>query len=66
MFYHLVDKVRKTFDLAVLFVSHDFGELQEFANRMVLLDGRIICEGKPSEVFSNPLFIERFGSEMLT
>ena len=66
MFYHLVDKVRKTFDLAVLFVSHDFGELQEFANRMVLLDGRIICEGKPSEVFSNPLFVERFGSEMIT
>ena len=65
MFYHLVDNVRKQFDLAVLLVSHDFSELREFANRMVLLDGRMLCAGKPSEVFANPLFIERFGSEPL-
>ncbi len=63
LFYQVVDRVRKTFDLAILLVSHDFRELTQVADRMVLLNGSIQCVGKPREVFSHERFVELFGRD---
>lgn len=62
MFYQIVDQVRKQHDLAILLVSHDFGELLNLADRVVLLHQKILLDGKPADVFAHPLFQEIFGT----
>jgi zinc transport system ATP-binding protein len=49
-FYELLSRLRREFDFAVLLVSHDLATLARFADRMVFLDHRIVCEGPPAEV----------------
>ena len=63
LFYQVVDRVRHTFDLSVLVVSHDFGELARVADRMVLLQGKVLANGTPREVFAHPSFQDLFGAE---
>jgi zinc transport system ATP-binding protein len=53
-FYGLLSQLRREYDLAVLLVSHDLATLARFADRMVFLDRRIVCEGTPAEVLHDP------------
>lgn len=61
LFYQVLDQVRQTHDLSVILVSHDFGELAQFADRMALLQGSVLCSGKPEQVFAHSRFRELFG-----
>jgi len=65
-FYELISKLRREYDLAVLLVSHDLATLARFADRMVFLDRRIVCEGTPSEVLHDPRVREAFSLESLS
>lgn len=60
-FYELLSKLRRENDLAVLLVSHDLASLSRFADHLVFLDHRIICEGPPNEVLRDPRVVEAFG-----
>lgn len=64
-FYELLSQLRREYDLAVLLVSHDLATLARFADRMVFLDRRIVCEGTPSEVLHDPRVREAFSLESL-
>lgn len=59
-FYALLSELRREYDLAVLLVSHDLATLARFADRMVFLDRRIVCEGVPGEVLRDPRVREAF------
>lgn len=62
LFYQVLDQVRRTHDLSVILVSHDFRDLGRIADRLVLLQGTVLCSGKPNQVYSHPSFVEIFGS----
>jgi zinc transport system ATP-binding protein len=64
-FYELLSRLRREYDLAVLLVSHDLAMLARFADRMVFLDRRIVCEGPPSGVLHDPRVREAFSLEGL-
>lgn len=63
-FYELLARLRREYDLAVLLVSHDLATLARFADRLVFLDRRIVCEGTPSEVLHDPRVREAFSLEV--
>jgi zinc transport system ATP-binding protein len=60
-FYALLSALRKEHDLAIVMVSHDFDLAASLADRVVFLDGRVVCSGTPGEVFAHPAVIEAFG-----
>lgn len=60
-FYGLLSRLRHEYDLAVLLVSHDLAGLARFADRLVFLDRRILCEGSPDEVLRDSRVREAFG-----
>ena len=64
-FYRLVDEMKHKHDLAVLLVSHDLELVRKYADKVVLLDNTILCQGTPSEVFENDSFKKVFGGGVL-
>lgn len=46
-------RLQRHFGITVILVSHDVGEVYKLANRVMVMDaGRIVQQGRPSEVFS--------------
>ena len=64
-FYRLVDEMKHKHDLAVLLVSHDLELVRKYADKVVLLDNTILCQGTPSDVFENDSFKKIFGGGVL-
>ncbi|WP_439573558.1 ABC transporter ATP-binding protein [Phreatobacter sp.] len=51
----LLDDVRKQFNLAVLFITHDLRVAAQICDRIVVMQNGVVVEhGKTSEVFGNP------------
>ncbi len=60
-FYTLIDGLKETDDMVILLVSHDLDYVKAHADRVVLLDGRVLACGKPDGVFETAEFAEAFG-----
>ena len=56
----MLDGIRKKFDLSILMTTHDFSMLEKYADRVVLLRERVLCEGTPEQVLSSEAFAEVF------
>lgn len=56
----MLDGIRKKFDLSILMTTHDFSMLEKYADRVVLLRERVLCEGTPEQVLSSNAFAEVF------
>ena len=52
----MLDEIRKRFDLSILMITHDFGMLHQFADKVVLIDRGILKKGSPSEVLNSDEF----------
>lgn len=61
LFYKNIDYLKKNDDLAIILVSHDLNYVEEYADRVVLLNQTIQKVGKPREVFASEAFIQTFG-----
>jgi len=61
VFYEMVSKIRKQYDLSIILVSHDLDLVQKHADRVVLLDKTVILNGPPKEVYSDRRLHETFG-----
>lgn len=61
MFYRVVSELRANYDLSIILVSHDFGLVAKHADRVVLLNGTVICSGTPAEVFNDNRTCKEFG-----
>lgn len=62
LFYELVSRLRRDYDLSILLVSHDLNMVKKYADRVVFLKDKIMeCCGTPGEVFNNPKVRETFG-----
>ena len=50
----LIKSLQDEFEMSVLFITHDMGVVAEVADRIiVMLNGKIIEEGKPDDIFFN-------------
>ena len=61
IFYKLIDKIKKSHDIAILMVSHDFDKVKEYADKVILINKKILQIGTPDEVFTSDLFSKEFG-----
>ena len=52
----MLDEIRKTYDLSILMITHDFSMLSRYADQVILLDKQLICQGTPSEVLDSEDF----------
>lgn len=52
----MLDEIRKDFDLSILMTTHDFSMLPRYADRVVLIDHEVKCQGTPEEVLASPEF----------
>ena len=60
MFFDLISKLKKEYDISIILVSHDLDLVEKYADKVILLNKTIIKEGSPSEVFNSPEFEEIF------
>lgn len=51
LFYNLVSDLRVSHDLSIILVSHDLDLVAKYADRVVVLNGTVVCNGTPEEVF---------------
>lgn len=52
----LIEKLKKTYDSSILFITHDLGVVAEVANKVIVLYAGVIAEfGDVLEIFKNPL-----------
>lgn len=56
----LLDEIRQTYDLSILMSTHDFTLLNQYADKVFLLQGDIVASGTPAEVFASPAFRQVF------
>ncbi len=56
----MLDELRKTYDLSILMITHDFSMLSRYADQAVLIDRRVCIQGKPEEVLASVQFAEAF------
>jgi zinc transport system ATP-binding protein len=61
-FYSRIAELKNEHDLAVILVSHDFDYVKKYADKVVMLDKKVVCEGTPDEVFNSEVFKETFGN----
>ncbi|HTY09006.1 MAG TPA: metal ABC transporter ATP-binding protein [Candidatus Edwardsbacteria bacterium] len=61
LFYKMVSELRRRYDLAILLVSHDLPEVAQYADRIVFLNRRVICDGPPAQVLGHEQVKKVFG-----
>ena len=52
----MMDEIRRRFDLSIVMITHDFGMLHHYADKVALLDHTILKKGTPEEVLSSNEF----------
>ena len=60
IFYELVAELKAAEDMAILLISHDLDMLERFADRVILLNKRVLKFGTVREVFDSPEMREVF------
>ena len=61
-FYEILHKLKDKYDMSIVLVSHDLELTKKYADKVILLDKKIIKQGNAEEVFESKEFIERFGN----
>ncbi len=52
----MLDEIRQRYDLSILYSTHDFATLEQFADKVILLKNTVLQVGAPSEVLSSAPF----------
>ena len=60
----MLDELRTQYDLSIFLSTHDFATLGSFADKVILLNRRVLKAGTPDEVLSSPEFYETFHLRM--
>ena len=56
----MLDEIRRDYDLSILMTTHDFSMLSRYADRVVLIDHEVKCQGTPEEVLASAEFRRAF------
>ena len=65
LFYRTVSDLRRRLDLSILMVSHDLAGVTEVSDRLVFLNRRIVCLGRPAEVVAHRELRRTFGLDLV-
>ena len=60
----MLDELRTQYDLSILFSTHDFATLGQFAVKVILLNQSVLKIGTPDEVLAAPEFYQTFHLRM--
>jgi len=52
-FYQTIDRLKKTYDMSILMVSHDLEYVKRYSDSVVLMDKTILKRGAPEDVFNS-------------
>lgn len=63
LFYRTIHDLKENYDLAVILVSHDLTYVAKYADRVILLDQKILKQGSVKEVYGSDEFRAVFGEE---
>ena len=63
-FYQTVDELKRTNHMAILLVSHDLDVVRRYADRVALMQGTIVRQGDPENVFDSEEFAQVFYSRV--
>ena len=55
-FYDILAALRRDLDISILIISHDFSLVRRYADRVVLLNRRVLAQGTPAEVLEGAAF----------
>ncbi len=56
----MLDEIRKTYDLSILMITHDFSLLPRYADQVALIDHTVRIQGTPSQVLASEEFKDSF------
>lgn len=62
LFYEIICNLRRLFHMSIVLVTHDIGAIAPHADKMVLLNSKILAMGSPEQVMESPSFIKHMGS----
>lgn len=60
----MLDEIRQTYDLSILFSTHDFATLEQYADKVILLQNTVLKVGTPAQVLSSAEFQKVFHLRM--
>ncbi len=61
LFYSTIDTLKKSYDLAIIMISHDLEYVKKYADEVILLNKKVLKRGTAGEVFESREFREQFG-----
>ena len=65
LFYETICNLRREYDISIILVTHDIGAIAPHADRLVLLNRRILADGKPAEVLSHSELVSTMGMSFM-
>ena len=60
----MLDELRTQYDLSIFLSTHDFATLEQYADKVILLNKQVLKAGAPEEVLASPEFYETFHLKM--
>jgi len=61
-FYEVISDLKNNYHTAIAMVSHDLGIVKRYADKVLLLNKKVLCMGNADEVFASKEFQESFFS----
>ena len=65
LFYRIIADLKNHYDLAIILISHDLEYVAKYADQVILLDHRVLKQGRVKEVFESEEYRDVFGSVCL-
>lgn len=65
VFFELIYELKTQYDMSIILVSHDLNLVKKYADRVILLDKRILKQGEPNFVFESKEFKNEFEVETM-
>lgn len=59
-FYDVIAELKSNYHMAIAMVSHDLGIVEQYADKVILINKSILKSGSPSEVFGSQEFKKSF------
>lgn len=66
LFYQMISRLRRDYDLSILLISHDLRAVAQIADRIVFLNRRVLCDGAPRQVLADAVVKENLGFDVAT
>lgn len=63
LFYKTIYQLKEHYDLAVILISHDLDYVRRYADKVILLNKKVLKQGSAKEVFQSDAFLEVFRQE---